>query len=46
MAEIPTTHNVKSDDVHIAYQVFGDGPFDLLFVRSEQAPNSVSLAIA
>jgi len=32
MAEIPTTHYVKSDDVHIAYQVFGEGPFDLLFV--------------
>jgi pimeloyl-ACP methyl ester carboxylesterase len=32
MVEIPTTHYVKSDDVHIAYQVFGEGPFDLLFV--------------
>jgi pimeloyl-ACP methyl ester carboxylesterase len=32
MAEIPTTHYVKSDDVHIAYQVFGEGPFDLVFV--------------
>ena len=32
MAEIPTTHYVKSDDVHIAHQVFGEGPFDLLFV--------------
>ena len=32
MAEIPTTHYVKSDDVHVAYQVFGEGPFDLLFV--------------
>jgi pimeloyl-ACP methyl ester carboxylesterase len=32
MVEIPTTHSVKSDDVHIAYQVFGEGPFDLLFV--------------
>ncbi|MFY9771708.1 MAG: adenylate/guanylate cyclase domain-containing protein [Xanthobacteraceae bacterium] len=32
MAEIPTTHYVKSDNVHIAYQVFGEGPFDLLFV--------------
>jgi class 3 adenylate cyclase/dienelactone hydrolase len=32
MAEIPETHYVKSDDVHIAYQVLGDGPFDLLFV--------------
>lgn len=32
MAETPTTHYVKSDDVHVAYQVFGEGPFDLLFV--------------
>jgi class 3 adenylate cyclase len=32
MAEIPTTHYVKSDDVHIAYQVIGEGPRDLLFV--------------
>jgi len=32
MAEIPSTHYVKSDDVHIAYQVVGEGPFDLLFV--------------
>ncbi|MBB4259909.1 MULTISPECIES: adenylate/guanylate cyclase domain-containing protein [unclassified Bradyrhizobium] len=32
MADIPTTHYVKSDDVHIAYQVIGDGPRDLLFV--------------
>ena len=28
----PATHYVKSDDVHIAYQVVGDGPQDLLFV--------------
>jgi class 3 adenylate cyclase len=32
MGEIPSTHYVKSDDVHIAYQVIGEGPFDLLFV--------------
>jgi class 3 adenylate cyclase len=32
MAEIPSTHYVKSDDVHIAYQVMGEGSFDLLFV--------------
>jgi class 3 adenylate cyclase len=32
MAEIPLTHYVKSDDVHIAYQVIGEGSFDLLFV--------------
>jgi hypothetical protein len=28
----PVTNYVKSDDVHIAYQVVGDGPQDLLFV--------------
>ncbi|MCA6117239.1 adenylate/guanylate cyclase domain-containing protein [Bradyrhizobium sp. WSM 1738] len=32
MADIPATHYVKSDDVHIAYQVIGDSPRDLLFV--------------
>lgn len=32
MSEIPTTYYVKSDDVPIVYQVFGEGPFDLLFV--------------
>ena len=29
---IPTTRYAKSDDVHVAYQVFGDGPVDLVFV--------------
>jgi pimeloyl-ACP methyl ester carboxylesterase len=32
MLDLPSTRYVKSDDVHIAYQVLGDGPFDLLFV--------------
>jgi class 3 adenylate cyclase len=32
MADLPATRYVKSDDVHIAYQVFGQGPRDLLFV--------------
>lgn len=32
MAAIPTTRYVKSDDVHVAYQVLGDGPLDLLLV--------------
>jgi class 3 adenylate cyclase len=32
MAQMPTTRYVKSDDVHIAYQVMGEGSFDLLFV--------------
>src|ERR1700730_7356463 len=33
MADIPETRYVKSDDVHIAYQVLGQGPLDLLFVQ-------------
>jgi pimeloyl-ACP methyl ester carboxylesterase len=28
----PETRYAKSGDVHIAYQVVGDGPFDLIFV--------------
>jgi len=28
----PKTRYAKSGDVHIAYQVVGDGPFDLVFV--------------
>ncbi len=28
----PDTRYAKSGDVHIAYQVFGSGPFDLVFV--------------
>src|SRR5438445_338616 len=32
MATIPATRYVKSDDVHIAYQVLGEGPLDLMFV--------------
>ena len=28
----PETHYALSGDVHIAYQVMGDGPFDLVFV--------------
>jgi pimeloyl-ACP methyl ester carboxylesterase len=32
MAAIPATRYVKSDDVHVAYQVLGDGPLDLLWV--------------
>src|SRR6266511_558522 len=30
--DIPETQYTKSGDVHIAYQVSGDGPFDLVFV--------------
>src|SRR6202140_3016213 len=32
MATIPATRYVKSDDVHVAYQVIGEGPVDLLWV--------------
>jgi len=32
MAATPTTRYVRSDDVHVAYQVIGDGPLDLLWV--------------
>jgi class 3 adenylate cyclase/pimeloyl-ACP methyl ester carboxylesterase len=32
MTAIPTTRYVRSDDVHVAYQVVGDGPLDLLWV--------------
>src|SRR5215475_5708017 len=32
MNAIPTTRYVRSDDVHVAYQVIGDGPLDLLWV--------------
>src|SRR5205807_1446678 len=30
--QVPDVQYVKSGDVHIAYQVTGDGPFDLVFV--------------
>ena len=32
MSPVPETHYVKSGDVHIAYQVLGAGPRDLVFV--------------
>jgi class 3 adenylate cyclase len=32
MSDLPRTRYVKSGEVHIAYQVLGDGPFDLLWV--------------
>ena len=31
MSNIPTTRYAKSGDLNIAYQVVGDGPFDLVF---------------
>src|SRR5262247_2267471 len=32
MSDLPRTRYVKSGEVHIAYQVLGDGPIDLLWV--------------
>ena len=32
MALEPETHYARAGDVHIAYQVVGDGPIDLVFV--------------
>ena len=29
---VPVTHYAKSGDVHVAYQIFGSGPTDLVFV--------------
>ena len=29
---MPVTHYAKSGDVHVAYQVFGDGPIDLVLI--------------
>ena len=30
--DLPVTRYAKSGDVHVAYQIFGDGPIDLVFV--------------
>jgi len=32
MTAVPETRYAKSGDVHIAYQVLGEGPLDLVFV--------------
>lgn len=32
MAQRPQTRYAKSGDIHIAYQVMGDGPIDLVYV--------------
>ena len=32
LVELPETHYAKSGEVNIAYQVTGEGPFDLVFV--------------
>jgi class 3 adenylate cyclase len=34
----PQTHYAKSGDVHVAYQVLGEGPLDLLFVMGLPLP--------
>jgi hypothetical protein len=34
MAVRPETKYARSGDLHIAYQVFGDGPIDLVFLSS------------
>jgi pimeloyl-ACP methyl ester carboxylesterase len=34
MGALPETKYARSGDVHIAYQVFGDGPLDLVFLSS------------
>jgi len=31
MAAVPQVRYAKNGQVHIAYQVLGDGPFDLVF---------------
>src|SRR4029077_1380450 len=32
VTDVPTTRFARNGDVHLAYQVVGDGPVDLLFV--------------
>jgi hypothetical protein len=34
MNEVPQTRYAKSGDYHIAYQVVGNGPIDLVFIPS------------
>jgi class 3 adenylate cyclase len=36
--EVPETRYASEGDVHIAYQLFGDGPLDLVFVTGGQVP--------
>ena len=35
---VPTTHYAKSGDVHIAYQVVGEGPVDLVLSSLAGSP--------
>ncbi len=39
----PDTKYAKSGDVHIAYQVIGDGPIDLIVVLYFNLPNGTIL---
>ena len=39
----PQTRYAKSGDVHIAYQVLGDGPLDLVFVHGLGVEHRVRL---
>jgi len=32
MTEVPTTRFVRNGDVHLAYQIVGNGPIDLLLI--------------
>ena len=32
VADLPETRYARSGDIHVAYQVVGDGPVDLVFV--------------
>ncbi len=38
MTAVPNTRYAKSGDVHIAYQVGGDGPFDVVVIGGLDAP--------
>ena len=40
MAINPETHYTTSGDVHVAYQVFGEGSVDLVFVPGFISPTS------
>jgi hypothetical protein len=33
--QAPGTHYTQSGQAHIAYQIVGDGPIDILFVAAE-----------
>ena len=45
MSSVPETRYAKSGDTYIAYQVMGEGPFDLVFVFSATYPQRTSALI-